>query len=259
MKEEIRLMSAGLENGQTLREICPKCGGGSTREKSLSISITETGHLAWFCHRASCGARGKELAWGVVRRSSPKAPRPYTGSLELLDDVQADWLWDRFQISSDTTTDLRYRNAVDDNRIAIPVFGPAGQRRGYDNRAISPALQPKSLIYKELMDEPFMGWYTYDPVVWPIVVEDCFSAAKVWQAGIPSVFLTGTTLSLEKVRELVGCVKGIILALDSDAFPKAIAYAKEYNHLIPIRVWKLNRDLKYEPTKDIILRYFGGE
>lgn len=257
--DEIRLMGTALAPGQTLREICPICGGGSTKERSLAVSLTEDGYLAWFCHRASCEARGKELAWGVVRRATPKPPKPYTGSLGLLEDEHYDWLFDRFGILKQTADDLHYRCAIEDNRIAIPVFGPDRQRRGYDNRAITTAQQPKSLIYKEISDEPFVGWYLHaGQDIWPIVVEDCFSAAKVFQAGVNAVFLTGTHLSLEKVRELRTKYDGIVLALDGDAFPKAVKYAAQFGHLLKFHVWQLERDLKYEETDDILRRYYGG-
>jgi len=37
--KEIRLDAEQMELGQTLRTICPCCQGGTSREKSLSISL----------------------------------------------------------------------------------------------------------------------------------------------------------------------------------------------------------------------------
>jgi len=45
--------------GQEQRIVCPKCGGGSSGEKSFSISIDSDGKAAkWNCFRATCGYSG---------------------------------------------------------------------------------------------------------------------------------------------------------------------------------------------------------
>eukprot|EP00249_Psilotum_nudum_P010134 c22354_g1_i1 orf=469-2352(+) len=50
----IFLMNYSL--GQQNRGSCPKCQGGSSREKSLSVYISRDGkHAYWNCHRGKCG------------------------------------------------------------------------------------------------------------------------------------------------------------------------------------------------------------
>ena len=39
--------------------LCPKCGGGRTKEKSLNVTIDQDGQgFAWVCHRGSCADSG---------------------------------------------------------------------------------------------------------------------------------------------------------------------------------------------------------
>ncbi|MQL75534.1 hypothetical protein Taro_007925 [Colocasia esculenta] len=45
--------------GQYTKLLCPKCGGGNSKERSFSLFIREDGQLAmWSCFRAKCGWRG---------------------------------------------------------------------------------------------------------------------------------------------------------------------------------------------------------
>ncbi len=42
--------------GQSVKALCPRCGGGRTHEQSLSLTIDQDGGGAtWRCHRGSCG------------------------------------------------------------------------------------------------------------------------------------------------------------------------------------------------------------
>src|SRR5574343_1738707 len=93
-KSELELalgsLALGLEPGSVLREICPECGGGRSREKSLSIGLSEEGYLWWKCHRASCELSGKKLAWGVVREQGgtpKKSSNGFSGALEQIPEA----------------------------------------------------------------------------------------------------------------------------------------------------------------------------
>jgi twinkle protein len=61
-----------LTAGHSEQTLCPKCGGGRTREKSLSVTIDPDGDgAAMKCHRGSCG-----WAEGVRVRADRAAPHP---------------------------------------------------------------------------------------------------------------------------------------------------------------------------------------
>jgi hypothetical protein len=243
-----------LEPGQTLREVCPECGGGSTRELSLSITLDETGYMLWHCFRASCGFSGKRLAWGVVHghgSTSKKAPRGFTGALELLPKEQHEWLWDKFSIAAKDN----WRWAPEFERLYMPVMGPTGKHRGCILRDTTVKHEAKTLTFKEAVDEPWMHWNWGDCTGPVVLVEDMFSAAKVQQCGIESACLLGTHFGLDKVREVLTQNDSCIIALDKDAYCKAVKYAVDYSALLNIRVWHLEQDLKYETVIRILEAY----
>lgn len=60
-----------LRPRHTEKLTCPQCGGGSDREKSLSVTIDDDGEGAtWQCHRGKCGWKGG----GRVGIDEPGAP-----------------------------------------------------------------------------------------------------------------------------------------------------------------------------------------
>lgn len=244
--------------GESLREICPECGGGQTKEKSLSITLNEQGYLLWNCHRASCGFSGARLAWGAVRGVGlvpKKPPRGFIGALEALSDAQVRLLETTFGLKVPQS----WRYAPESGRIYMPVLGPTWNHRGAILRTLpSDPRAPKSLTFKEATEEPWQHW-TNGGDFRPVIVEDMTSAAKVQQCGIPAVCILGTHLSIDKVRELINHTDTAILALDKDAYAKAVRYAVEYKHLLHLSVWHLEQDLKYVPEERIIEAYHNGK
>jgi twinkle protein len=61
--------------GNNDRLSCPRCGGGKTQEKSLSVTIDPDGDGAtWICHRGNCAWRDGARLHDAKPRS-PRAPR----------------------------------------------------------------------------------------------------------------------------------------------------------------------------------------
>ncbi|KAL8508284.1 hypothetical protein ACS0TY_018756 [Phlomoides rotata] len=59
--------------GQHSGLICPSCKGGASREKSLSLNISEDGAAAkWTCSRATCRWKGKTRAFAYVTMKKMK-------------------------------------------------------------------------------------------------------------------------------------------------------------------------------------------
>jgi hypothetical protein len=85
------------------------------------------------------------------------------------------------------------------------------------------------------------------------------SAAKVQQSGIPAVCLLGTHLGLDKVRELVSYCSEAVIALDKDAYAKAVTYAGTFRELIGLKVWSLEKDLKFVSNERIKEAYFNNK
>jgi hypothetical protein len=84
-----------------------------------------------------------------------------------------------------------------------------------------------------------------------IVVEDCISAAVVGSGVFVGVAVLGTSLS-ESHRQYLSQFSTVIIALDPDAMPKTLAFAKELRGHVPdVKVLKLKDDLKYRNEEDL--------
>jgi twinkle protein len=86
--------------GYTEKLICPKCGGGRTRDHCLSVTISDDGTNAmWQCHRGNCdGFSGKVFVKGGHFEPKPK-PRPANpfADAEVPQDQPVyapPWYWD---------------------------------------------------------------------------------------------------------------------------------------------------------------------
>jgi hypothetical protein len=170
-----------------------------------------------------------------------------------------EWLNYNYGLELDMLDYLGWRFAPECDRIYIPYHGPNGKFRGSILREWENKLEPRNVIYKELRDEPFMGWFPETGSGGPVLVEDALSACKVWQAGINAISLCGVHLSPTMVREILSKYTEAHIALDKDAFAKAVEHAGTYRDLIGLKVWKLDKDLKYVPEERIKQAYFHGE
>lgn len=68
--------------GQSVKLVCPRCGGGRTHEQSLSVSVDADGDGAvWRCHRGGCGwqdgGRVSNASYTPPRAVSYREPQPY--------------------------------------------------------------------------------------------------------------------------------------------------------------------------------------
>ena len=85
-----------------------------------------------------------------------------------------------------------------------------------------------------------------------VVVEDCVSAAVVGGEKFVGVALLGTSL-LESHKRYLTQFSSTIVALDPDALPKTLSFAKELRgHVNDVRVLKLTDDLKYRNKIDFV-------
>ena len=77
---ELGIKLKSTSPGRNEKIVCPKCGGGKTRETCLSVTIDDFGEgVMWKCHRATCGWQGgKSVNFGgsapPVRREPPAPP-----------------------------------------------------------------------------------------------------------------------------------------------------------------------------------------
>jgi hypothetical protein len=85
-----------------------------------------------------------------------------------------------------------------------------------------------------------------------VVVEDCVSAAVVSESGVyVGVAVLGTSLSNGHKRYL-SQFSSAIVALDPDALPKTLQFAKDLRGYIDdVKVLRLEDDLKYRLPSDM--------
>jgi hypothetical protein len=85
-----------------------------------------------------------------------------------------------------------------------------------------------------------------------VVVEDCISAAVVGDSdGYVGVAVLGTSLSTGH-KKYLSQFSTAIIALDPDALPKTLQFAKELRtHVDTVKVLRLTDDLKYQEPADM--------
>lgn len=272
-REYLSLEGVGLELNQTRRIVCPWCMGGTSGESSMNLTRTTSG-LAYNCHRASCGVRGYvEGGLNVLPMigAEPvgRKDRVYTGPVLplTLDDFR--YFDTRYELGATDVAGKIYRSF--DGRYILPIFW-RGEDRGYVLRKPwegAPVEQPwkgkkadvylhdsettqQALYYDLELDTPGNpSHYAYIRRV--VIVEDQLSAMKAAKQNLLGVALLGSTLNLEKVREIQRLRPDeVIFALDTDATSLSFKYAREFGTAFKqSRVAILDRDLKDTKLADI--------
>jgi DNA primase len=85
-----------------------------------------------------------------------------------------------------------------------------------------------------------------------VVVEDCVSAAAIGSDVFVGVAVLGTSLT-DAHKTYLSQFSTIIIALDPDALPKTLQFARELRgYVSTIKVLRINDDLKYRDPTDIL-------
>lgn len=225
--------------------ICPRCFGGRTGEASVSAWRTDWG-AGWTCHRASCGAGGFDVALPTGREPSGPSfkPRPYPYPLRIpAPDSPALRRLNAGGFPPRAAAAARVGLAVRGDRPAEVVW----ELRGYD-------LRPRGHISRDYGSDGLgkfvRTWRTVPGPVYGFfglgagfrdlwLVEDCYSAARLWLSDRPATALCGTHLSREGGAELGaylsrvrsrGLEPRILVALDRDAFGVGVTMAQRLTH-----------------------------
>lgn len=245
---------AHLAEGETVGgQLCPECGGGRSKERSLRVSRYK-GQLRAKCYRASCGWKyyGQQSAFihkAFVQKPKELEPFVVVNNRPLTDEEK-----DRLSVKFSTELgmfDWARWTHVDDfdynrgPRFVLPILRPDGSVRGKTYRSWDGHL-PKAQINK-LSDEDMMCWYKpkpYGKVL--VVVEDQPSALRAAGAGVDAVALCGTLLNATRLAEIkrqgYACVW---LCLDQDATTNAFNMLAEFRFRLPqLKIKTLDVDVK---------------
>ena len=244
LKAQIELLGSSLNPGETTRDICPECYGGSKQEKSLVLTRDDDGKLVWVCHRASCGSRGGSSKIGTfsAELSKPKKiRRVFEGRTTELRDVDYERIKNLWGISEPKSW---YYTPTYGGRIAMSIRSPKYLHRGWVLRDVRGAARVKALTYLD-EGEIALSWYKEHVGMPTILVEDIPSAvraSKYWNA----VALLGTGVGMDKAVEIAEyAVRPIVVALDQDATSESFRIARRYAALWEdVKVLMLDKDLK---------------
>lgn len=134
----------------------------------------------------------------------------------------------------------------------MPVLDPQGEACGVNLRSFS-GERPKAKLHTEADS---MAWYPKLGSKQLIIVEDQLSAMRAADY-VTAVALLGTNLNDERATRIRKETPGYqrYLALDQDAFDKAIKLTVQYRGLLGLRLLTLTKDLK-NLTKDELDDFF---
>jgi hypothetical protein len=251
--DAIELEYGDLADGTTLSgQLCPACEGGSSRERTMSVTAKE-GMILFHCHRATCPFSGVVLSNGARRANGelPKERRyplikgqPVEQSLIRL--LSAKYGVKDFVLEY---ASLRWTGEGDgpySKRVAFPIFDPDGNERGVSYRSYIQGVQPKAIVELKSADAIKACWYKMmrksDSLV---IVEDQMSALKL-APHTHTVALLGTHVSQQLVDEIVnGNYDRVRISLDQDAVYEAVKLQLRMRHRVPgILVASIQKDIK---------------
>ncbi len=235
-----------LVSGETRRMTCPSCNTKNT------FTVTNNmGSIVWNCYKASCslsgGTRTSMTADDIRKSLGFVAEETHVASF-----IKPDWfVRDHSKIQNFCTEwklqpqDLGLLYDVREHRVVFPVVH-GGAMVDATGRSLGKRL-PKWKRYGK-SHLPYVSGRGRTAVV----VEDCISAAVVGDSdGYVGVAVLGTSLSTGH-KKYLSQFSTTIIALDPDALPKTLQFAKELRtHVDTVKVLRLTDDLKYQEPADM--------
>jgi hypothetical protein len=236
----------GLSNGETRRMNCPVCNGVKT------FTVTNNmGSLVWNCYKVSCGTKGGtrvRLSVDDIRAGFSGADEHASQDTFVMPEYivpynfdVAEWAYELYGLDAE---ELGLMCDVKEQRVVFPIRHD-GKMVDATGRAMTKRL-PK---WKRYGKSGLPYTHGYGKVA--VVVEDCVSAAVVGSDVFVGVAVLGTSLQETHKRYLTQFSTAVI-ALDPDALPKTLAFAKELRGYVDtVHVLRLTDDLKYRNPTDI--------
>tara|TARA_R100001377_G_scaffold14108_2_gene7187 strand:- start:2492 stop:3208 length:717 start_codon:yes stop_codon:yes gene_type:complete len=227
-----------IPTGTTKRTTCPNCGTKNT------FTVTNNmGSLVWNCYKASCNIKGGtrvHLSVDDIRSSFTNA-KAYAEDTFVMPEYIVPYTKESFygidnkHLLYDVKEDRIVFSVVHDNTVVDATGRSIGNRLPKWKRYGKSSLP-----------------YTFGCGRVAVVVEDCVSATLVGNDVLVGVAVLGTSLS-ESHKNYLSQFSTTIIALDPDALPKTLSFAKELRgHVDNIKVLRLIDDLKYMKEEDII-------
>lgn len=229
------------------RGICPTCGGGSQRERSLKVWRTSSGVLKGKCYRNSCGRRFSGVA-GTDEIQESRKDLPTMQFVAFMNDTQAQYHLDRCR-----GLDGEPKPIILGGRegLAFPLRTADKRLVGWSVKHYTNLPKSTSIYFDTAPGKREIGWFSgvlqasKKPL---LIVEDCLSAC-IASKYLPTVALCGTVLTLDNLVDILH-EKGVhhnghlLFALDRDAYTKALMYATQFAGVAETGTISLRRDIK---------------
>ena len=232
-----------IASGESRRLNCPVCKSYKT-----FTATNNMGSLLWNCYKASCSVSGSvrsRLSVEDIRRMKSVTP------------VTNDFVLPEFIVPHDNRSAvLEYADTwgIDPDNLMYDVKEHRAVFVCYhDNTAVDAtgrALGRKLPKWKRYGNSGLPFVHGRGNVA--VVVEDCVSAVVVGEYdSFVGVAILGTSLS-ESHKGYLSQFSTAVMALDPDALPKTLQYAKELRgHVRNVKVLRLNYDIKYRNPVDV--------
>ena len=235
-----------LSVGESKRMNCPNCNGYKTFSATNNM-----GKLLWNCYKISCSISGSariHLSVDDIRDAIDPS---------VLDDDVSNFTLPGYVVQHNDrpnvlswckkwnidTDKVELFYDVKEDRVVFPIVH--GTRMiDATGRSLGKKL-PKWKRYGK-NNLPFV--YGHGNVA--VVVEDCVSAIAVGSEVYAGVAVLGTSLA-ESHKRYLSRFSTAIIALDPDAVPKTLAFAKELRGYVnDVKVLRVRDDLKYRREED---------
>lgn len=249
VKDYMALEYSYLQDGDSVAgQLCPVCKGGGSGEHTLSVSRRNS-NILWICHRASCtfkggtgGGRGSGIRT-VVPKTRGVFGRQYVREAEAIPDNIRRLLQSKYCITELHAAKFGLGWTDDEEqgaRLVLPVKDFHGEILGSVLRSFDGSL-PKAKTHTE---QGAIAWFTNPATTSCIIVEDCLSAIRA-SDYLTSVALLGTNFNDAMAHEIVSTgLSPVYMALDADAYNKAIKYVIKYRSSLNMQLLRLARDIK---------------
>jgi hypothetical protein len=235
-----------LSVGESKRFNCPNCNGYKT-----FTATNNMGTLLWNCYKISCSISGSTRI-----RLSVDDIRDAIDPSVLDDDINDFVLPDHVVPHRDRPKVLDFCKSWEIDTSALDIYYDVK-----DDRIVFPILYDGKMVDAtgRTLGSKLPKWKRYGRNNLPfvhgcgnvaVVVEDCVSAIAVGNEVYVGVAVLGTSLA-ESHKRYLSQFSTAIIALDPDALPKILSFAKDLRGYVrDVKVLRLKDDLKYQHEED---------
>lgn len=235
-----------LSVGESKRMNCPNCNGYKTFSATNNM-----GQLLWNCYKVSCTISGSariHLSVDDIRDAIDPS---------VIDDGISDFTLPDYVVQHNNRPNvLSWCNKWNIDINNIEVFYDVKE-----DRVVFPVIHNDKMVDAtgRSLGKRLPKWKRYGKNNLPfvhghgnvaVVVEDCVSAIAVGSGVYAGVAVLGTSLA-ESHKRYLSQFSTAIIALDPDAVPKTLAFAKELRGYVnDVKVLRVVDDLKYRRKED---------